>query len=61
MDMLQSVALAGGLAWASGMRLYAVLFVAGLLGRLGYLQLPAALQILENPWVLGLAGVLLVI
>ncbi len=59
--MLQSVALAGGLAWASGMRLYAVLFVAGLLGRLGYLQLPAALQILENPWVLGLAGVLLVI
>ncbi len=61
MDMLQSVALAGGLAWASGMRLYAVLFVAGLLGRLGYLQLPAALQILENPWVLGLAGVLLII
>lgn len=59
--MLQSAALAGGLAWASGIRLYAVLFVAGVFGRLGYLQLPAALQIVENPWVLGLAGVLLII
>jgi hypothetical protein len=61
MDIVQSVALAGGLAWASGMRLYAVLFTAGLLGRLGYLQLPAALQVLENPWILGTAGVLLTI
>ena len=61
MDTLQSVALAGGMAWASGMRLYAVLFAAGLLGRLGYLQLPSTLQVLENPWVLGLSGVLLLV
>ena len=61
MDMLQSLALAGGMAWASGMRLYAVLFAAGLLGRLGYLQLPSTLQVLERPWVLGLAGVLLLV
>ncbi len=61
MDIVQSVALAGGMAWASGMRLYAVLFTAGLLGRLGYLQLPAALQVLENPWILGTAGVMLTI
>ena len=61
MDILQSVALAGGMAWGSGMRLYAVLFSAGLLGRLGYLKLPAALQVLENPWVLGVAGVLLIV
>ena len=61
MDILPSVALAGGMAWASGMRLYAVLFLAGLLGRLGYLTLPATLQVLENPWVLGLAGVLLAV
>jgi len=61
MDMLQSLALAGGMAWASGMRLYAVLFAAGLLGRLGYLQLPSTLQVLENLWVLGLAGVLLLV
>ena len=61
MDIVQSVALAGGMAWASGMRLYAVLFVAGLLGRLGYLELPSSLQVLENPWVLGAAGILLTV
>lgn len=60
MDLLQSAALAGGLAWASGMRLYAVVFAAGLLGRLGYLQLPETLHVLENPWVIGVAGVMLV-
>lgn len=60
MDILQSVALAGGMAWASGMRLYAVVFIAGLLGRLGYLQLPSTLQVLENPLVLGIAGFMLV-
>ncbi len=61
MDILQSLALAGGIAWASGMRLYAVVFLAGLLGRLGYLQLPATLSVLENPWIIGLSGVLLCI
>lgn len=61
MDILQSVALASGMAWASGMRLYAVLFSAGMLGRLGYLQLPSALHVLENPWVLGVSGSLLLV
>lgn len=61
MDLLQSAALAGGMAWASGMRLYAVLFLAGVLSHLGYLQLPASLSVLENPWIMGLAGLLLVV
>lgn len=61
MDILQSVALAGGMAWASGMRLYAVLFLAGALSYLGYLDLPASLSILENPWIMGLSGVLCLI
>ncbi len=61
MDVLQSVALAGGMAWASGMRLYAVLFLAGTLSHLGYLDLPASLSILENPWIIGLSGVLCLI
>jgi type II secretory pathway component PulF len=60
MDIIQSVALAGGMAWASGMRLYAVVFTAGLLGRFGYLLLPSTLQVLENPIVLGIAGFMLV-
>jgi hypothetical protein len=61
MDILQSVALAGGMAWASGMRLYGVVFLAGLLGRLEYLHLPSTLQVLENPWVIGFSGVLLLV
>lgn len=56
MELLQQVALAAGLAWASGIRVYAVLFLAGLLGRFGFLELPAHLLVLEHPVVLGVAG-----
>jgi hypothetical protein len=59
-SLVQTVALAAGLAWASGLRLYLVLFLAGLLAHLGYLQLPENLRILENPLVMGVSGVLLV-
>jgi hypothetical protein len=58
MDTLQNLALAGGLSWASGFRLYATVFIAGLLGRLGYVHLPDGLQMLTDTWVLVTAGVL---
>jgi len=60
-ETLSSTALAGGLSWASGLRLYMTLFMAGLLGRLGWLQLPSSLEVLESPWVLGVSGLLLVV
>ena len=60
MDLLSNLALAGGLAWASGIRLYATLFIAGLLGRLGYVTLPPALDVLSHNWVLITAGMLMV-
>ena len=60
MDTLQNIALAGGLSWASGFRLYATVFIAGLLGRLGYVHLPEGLQLLTGNWVLGISGVLAV-
>jgi hypothetical protein len=60
MEHLQQIALAGGLAWASGIRLYAAIFIVGLLGRLGYIHLPSDLVLLEHNWVLGSAGVMLV-
>lgn len=59
-DSLHSVALAAGLAWASGIRLYAVLFLAGALAHFGYLVLPPALAILEHPLVLGASGLMAV-
>ena len=61
MDWLQQIAVAAGLAWASGIRLYAALFVAGVLAHFGYLELPPALQVLQHPLVLGASGLMLVV
>ena len=60
LQVLQTVALASLLAWASGIRLYCVVFAVGLAGHLGYIELPAGLQVLQHPWVIGAAGFLLV-
>lgn len=60
-ETLSLAALAAGLSWASGMRLYMALFIAGLFGRMGWLMLPQSLQVLESPWVLGVTGALLVV
>jgi hypothetical protein len=59
-DWLHNIALAAGLAWASGIRLYAVLFLAGALGHFEYLALPPGLQVLQHPLVLGASGVMAV-
>jgi hypothetical protein len=59
MNELPHLALAGGLAWASGIRLYATLFLAGLLGRLGYVDLPPGLAVLSHNGVLIVSGVLM--
>jgi hypothetical protein len=58
MDLIQTVALSAGLAWASGLRLYLAVFLAGALSYFGYLQLPATLSVLQNPLVIGVAGVM---
>jgi hypothetical protein len=58
MESLSQLALAGGLAWASGIRLYATLFIVGLLGRFGYLHLPEPLVVLQHDWVLIAAGIM---
>lgn len=60
-DLTQLAALAAALGWASGMRLYATVFLTGLAGWLQWVTLPAGLQVLENPLVLGAAGVMLVV
>ena len=60
MDLAQTIALSAGLAWASGLRLYLVVFLAGVLGYFGYLHLPASLQVLQHPLVIAVAGVLAV-
>jgi hypothetical protein len=56
MSVLQSVALASLMAWASGLRLYLVIFAVGLAGYFGYYDLPKGLEVLQHPWVIGAAG-----
>ncbi len=58
--VIQSVALASLLAWASGIRLYLVVFAVGLGGSLGYVDLPPGLEVLQHPWVIGAAGFMVV-
>ena len=58
MDLIQTIALSAGLAWASGLRLYLVVFLAVVLSYFGYLQLPTSLAMLQNPLVIGVAGLM---
>ncbi len=55
-DTLQLVALAAALGWASGLRLYAVLFIVGAVGYLGWVDLPGGLRVLAHPFVLAASG-----
>jgi hypothetical protein len=60
-DTTQLFALAAALGWASGLRLYAAVFLTGLVGHLGWVPLPAGLQVLQQPVLLYLSGALLMV
>ena len=59
MDMPTLLALAAALGWASGLRLYAVLFMVGIAGVLGWIALPNGLQVLQHPAMLAASGAML--
>lgn len=61
LDTTQLMAIAAAMGWASGLRLYAVVFLTGLAGYAGWVNLPGGLQMLQNPIVLVAAGVMLAI
>jgi len=58
-DLTQLVAVAAALGWASGLRLYAVVFLTGLAGAVGWVDLPGGLRVLQSPWLLGASGAML--
>ena len=58
LDLAQLVALAAVLGFASGIRLYAVLLIVGLVGYAGWVALPAGLHVLSHPWVLGASALM---
>lgn len=56
MDLVETIALAMGVAWASGINLYAAVFMLGLLGSTGHITLPPDLEVLSDPLVMAAAG-----
>lgn len=61
MDPVATLAMAAGLSWASGIRLYAVLFISGLLHAAGIATLPGSLAVLADPVVLAVSGFLVLV
>jgi hypothetical protein len=59
LDTTRLLALAAALGWASGLRLYAVLFLTGLAGYMGWVELPPGLALLEHPYMLAASGFML--
>ena len=59
MDTASLLAIAAALGWASGLRLYAVVFLTGIAGFLGWVDLPAGLKLLQSPMMLGASGFML--
>ncbi len=59
LDTSHLLAVAAALGWASGLRLYAVLFLTGVAGAAGWVALPPGLQVLQSPAMLGASGLML--
>ena len=56
METLEIISLTLGVAWASGINLYAAVLVLGYFGSTGDVTLPPDLQLLTNPLVMVAAG-----
>jgi hypothetical protein len=61
MSPLETLGFALGTSFASGLNLYATVAAAGIMQRLGWADLPQALQVLSHPIVLGVAFTLFII
>lgn len=58
MDTVQIIALTMGAAWASGINLYAAIFMLGFMGTTGNIELPPDLLVLTDPLVMFAAGLM---
>jgi len=56
MEWFSTLSLALGTAWTSGINLYATVTALGLLQKLGATKLPGGLEVLDNWWIIGIAG-----
>ena len=58
MEWFSTISLTLGSAWTSGINLYATVTVLGLLQKFGWAKLPGGLDVLDNWWIIGVAGFL---
>ncbi len=58
MGVIETIALTMGVGWASGINLYAAVFMLGLLNSLGHIALPPEMAIVSDPLVMGAAGLM---
>jgi hypothetical protein len=57
-QVASTIALTMGVAWASGINLYAAIFILGIVGATGNMVLPQDLQVLKNPIVIAASGIM---
>lgn len=60
-QVISTIALTMGAAWASGINLYATIAVLGILGATGNVALPSQLLVLQSPLVIGCAGLMFLV
>lgn len=60
-EMITTLALVMGVGWASGINLYAAVAVLGFLGISGNIDLPPGLEVLQNPLVIVVAGLMYIV
>jgi len=58
METIELISLALGVTWASGINLYAAVLTLGYLSLTGNLELPPGLEALDDPMVMGAAGLM---
>lgn len=61
MEWFSTLSLALGSAWTSGINLYATVSVLGMLQKFGGVKLPGGLDVLDNWWIIGVAGGLYIV
>ncbi len=57
-QIINTIALTMGVAWASGINLYAAVLMLGVMGMTGNMALPPDLRILQEPLVIATAGLM---
>ena len=61
MDVINTLSIALGSSWTSGINLYAAVAALGIVQRLGLTTLPGGLDILSETWVIAIAATLYVV